>query len=412
MSESIVIVGASLAGLAAARTLRAEGHTGPIVIIDADADHPYDKPPLSKQILSAHWEPERIALATASDQALDLDLRLGRRAVSLDLERRVVGVQPSAGGAVEEIAFDGLVLACGAAARRLPGTEHIAGVHVVRSLSDSLALREELDAGPNRVAVIGAGFIGAEVASSCRALGLDVTLVEALPFPLERILGAEIGAVCAEVHRANGVDLRCGVGVDHLLTDTVDGTERVRGLRLTDGSTVDAEVVVVGIGVVVNTGWLESSGLTIDDGVVCDDTLLAAPGVVACGDIARYPSARMGRMVRIEHWEHAIAGGEAAGRRLFASLRGGSGAVFDAVPWFWSDQYDRKIQLAGRPDADDEMRIVHGSLDEFRFVALYGRAGRLTAVLGMNRPRHVVQLRGLLEGDTSFDEAVAVAEAL
>ena len=412
MSETVVVIGASLAGLAAARTLRAEGFEGAIVVVDADPDRPYDKPPLSKQMLSADWEPDRIALAAAADESLDLDLRLGTRAVALDLENRRVDVQPVGGGAVEELAFDGIVLACGAAARRLPGTDHIAGVHVVRSLRDSLELRAELEGTPSRVAVIGAGFIGAEVASSCRARGLEVTLVEALPFPLERILGPEIGAVCAEVHRANGVDLRCGVGVDRLLTDTVDGVERVRGLALTDGTVVDAEVVVVGIGVSVNTGWLESSGLVLDDGVVCDDTLLAAPGVVACGDIARYPSARMGRVVRIEHWEHAIAGGEAAGRRLAAWMRGGTGEVFDAVPWFWSDQYDRKIQLAGRPNVDDEMRIVHGSVDEFRFVALYGRDDRLTAVLGMNRPRHVVQLRGLLDEATSFTDAIAVAEAL
>ena len=409
---SVVIVGASLAGLAAARTLRADGYDGELLVVDADPDHPYDKPPLSKQMLSDDWDPSRIALASASDEALALDLRTGTRAVSLDLERRVIGLQPIAGGAVEEHPFDGVVLACGASARRLPGTEHIAGVHVVRSLRDSLELRDALEAGPSAVAVIGAGFIGAEVASSCRSRDLPVTLIEALPVPLERILGSEIGQVCAQVHREHQVDLRCGVGVDHLLTHDVDGVERVRGVRLTDGSEVAAEVVVVGIGVSVNTSWLETSGLTLDDGVLCDDTLLAAPGVVACGDLARYPSARMGRSVRIEHWEHAIAGGEAAGRRLAAWMRDEPGVAFDAVPWFWSDQYDRKIQLAGRPDPGDEMRIVHGSTEEFRFVALYGRAGRLTAVLGMNRPRHVVQLRGLLEEEISFDEAIAIAEAL
>jgi NADPH-dependent 2,4-dienoyl-CoA reductase/sulfur reductase-like enzyme len=272
-------------------------------------------------------------------------------------------------------------------------------------LVDSLALRAELDANPSRVVVIGAGFIGGEVTSSCRKRGLEVTLVEALPLPLERILGAEMGAVCAEVHIQNGVDLRLATSVSKLETVVVDGVERVVGVSLTDGTTVEAEVVVVGIGVTLNTGWLQGSGITLDDGVVCDNTLLAAPGVVAAGDIARYPSARFGRMLRIEHWETAIAGGEAAAKRLLAEASGEAPAVFDPVPWFWSDQYDRKIQLAGRPMPTDECVVVHGSTEDFRFVALYGDGDRFTGVLGMNRPRHVIQLRALLEEGASFSEA-------
>ena len=180
----------------------------------------------------------------------------------------------------------------------------------------------------------------------------------------------------------------------------------MRAAVLTDGTTVEADVVVVGIGVSVNTGWLEGSGLTLDDGVVCDETLLAAPGVVAAGDVARYPSRRFGGPLRVEHWEHAMQGGEAAGARILAELRGGEPASFDPVPWFWSDQYDRKIQLAGRPAPGDEHAVVHGSVDEFRFVTLYGRAGRLVGVLGVNRPRHVIQLRGLVEADADWDAAL------
>ena len=249
--------------------------------------------------------------------------------------------------------------------------------------------------------VVGAGFIGAEVAASCRTLGLEVTLVEALPVPLERVLGAEMGAVCGRVHVEHGVDLRLGTGVDRFETVPSDGgRRRVTGVTLTDGTTVEAEVVVVGIGVSVNTGWLEGSGLTLDDGVVCDETLLAAPGVVAAGDIARYPSERFDQLLRVEHWEHAIQGGEAAARRLLAEAAGTEPAPFDPVPWFWSDQYDRKLQLAGRPAPTDEVRVVHGSTEEFRFVALYGREGRLVGVLGMNRPRHVIQLRGLVDDES------------
>lgn len=403
MNSTTVVVGASLAGLNAARTLRLGGHAGSIIVLDADPERPYDRPPLSKQILTGEWDPEKLLLP-AGKEDLGLEFRLGTRATSLDLSSRVVTTE-RADGVGESVAFDSLVIASGASARRLPNSEGIAGVHVVRTLADSLALRDELDANPSRVVVIGAGFIGGEVASSCRKRGLDVTLVEALPLPLERILGTEMGTVCAQVHLSNGVDLRLATGVSQLETAVVDGIERVVGVSLTDGTTVEAEVVVVGIGVVLNTGWLEGSGITLDDGVVCDNTLLAAPGIVAAGDIARYPSARFGRMLRVEHWETAIAGGEAAARRLLAEANGEAPVVFDPVPWFWSDQYDRKIQLAGRPMPTDECVVVHGSTEEFRFVALYGDGDRFTGVLGMNRPRHVIQLRAFLEDGASFSEA-------
>jgi len=403
MNTTTVVVGASLAGLHAARTLRLGGHSGPIVVVDADPERPYDRPPLSKQMLTGEWDQDKILLP-AGKEDLGLDFRLGTRATSLDLESRRITLD-GPGNGLETVAFDSLVIASGAAARRLPGSEGIAGVHVVRTLADSLALRAALDAGPRRVVVIGAGFIGGEVASSCRKRGLEVTLVEALPLPLERILGAEMGEVCAQVHITNGVDLRLATGVTKIETMGEGGIERVVGVTLTDGSTVDADVVVVGIGVVLNTEWLEGSGITLNDGVVCDNTLLAAPGVVAAGDIARYPSARFGRMLRVGHWETAIAGGEASARRLLADATGEAPQVFDPVPWFWSDQYDRKIQLAGRPLPTDECVVVHGSTEEFRFVALYGDGDRFTGVLGMNRPRHVIQLRALPEEGASLSEA-------
>ena len=410
MDSTTVIVGASLAGINAARTLRLQGHTGSIIVVDADSERPYDRPPLSKQILTGEWEPEKILLP-AGKEDLDLEFRLGVRAKAVDLGARQITLE-GVDGAAANTAFDSLIIASGASARRLPDSAGIVGVHVVRTLADSLALRAELDAGPSRVVVIGAGFIGAEVASSCRKRGIEVTLVEAMPLPLERILGTEMGQVCAQVHIENGVDLRLGVGVLQLETETVDGVEKVIGVALTDGTTVAAEIVVVGIGVTLNVDWLEGSGLTLDDGVVCDNTLLAAPGVVAAGDIARYPSARFGRMLRVEHWETAIAGGEAAARRLLAEASGETPVVFDPIPWFWSDQYDRKIQLAGRPMPTDTCVVVHGSTDEFRFVALYGDGDRLTGVLGMNRPRHVVQLRALFEEGASFSEACERAATL
>jgi len=398
---SVVIAGASLAGMHAAHTLRREGYDGRITVIDADANTPYDKPPLSKHILAGTWDVDRITLPAARED-LGLEYLLGRRAMGLDLADRFVRLD---GG--DRIGYDGLVIATGAAARWLPGAPMLEGVHVLRTLDDCLALRDDLDDLPERVVVVGAGFIGAEVAATCRNRGLEVTLLEGLDVPLERALGREMGMVMAELHRYHDVDLRLGVGVEGLL-----GTDRVEGVRLSDGTVIPATVVVVGIGVTPNTGWLGGSGLNIDDGVVTDETLVAAPGVVAAGDIARWPSARYGEMIRVEHWETAIQMGEAAAKRLLAEHHGTEPEAFDPVPWFWSDQYDRKIQLAGRSGADDDVEVVIGSTDEHRFVALYGRGGRVVGVLGMNRPRHVMQLRSLVEEPTAWADGLARAREL
>jgi 3-phenylpropionate/trans-cinnamate dioxygenase ferredoxin reductase subunit len=397
--DSVTIVGASLAGLHAALTLRKEGFEGRVTVIGDEPHEPYDRPPLSKQVLSGEWDSDRIALPAASED-LGLDWRLGRRALGLSVTDRVLTLDRD-----ERVPFDGLVLATGARPRRLPGTEGLGGLHVLRTLDDCVGLRRDLDAGPQRVVVVGAGFIGAEVAATCRGRGLEVTLLEAAPAPLERGLGREMGLVVAGLHREHGVDVRLGVGVEGF-----DGGARVGGVRLSDGSRIEAEVVVVGIGVEPVTDWLEGSGLTLDDGVVCDASCLAAPGIVAAGDVARWPSGRFGRSVRLEHWENAVQQGEAAARRL---LHGRVEAVpYDPVPWFWSDQYDRKIQLAGSSVPHDEVDVVIGSTDDYRFVALYGHRGRTVAVLGMNRPRHVMQLRRHVVDATPFDEAQAAARAL
>jgi 3-phenylpropionate/trans-cinnamate dioxygenase ferredoxin reductase subunit len=399
MVERIAIVGASLAGMHAAHTLRREGFDGQLTVIDADPHTPYDRPPLSKQVLAGEWDPERITLPAALED-LDIDWRLGRAASALDVGARRLSLTDGTA-----VSFDGCVVATGAAPRRLPGQPELAGVHLLRTLDDCLAIRADLDAGPSRVVVIGAGFIGAEVAATCRHRGLPVTLVEVAPVPLERALGREIGQVCADLHRDHGVDVRLGTGVEAFL-----GDRRLEGVVLSDGSVVDTEVAVVGVGVTPNTAWLEGSGLRLDDGVVCDETLLAAPGVVAAGDIARWPSRRFGELLRVEHWENAVQQGEAAARRLLVSDAAAEG--FDPIPWFWSDQYDRKIQLAGRSSADHAVEVVHGSLDEKRFVALYGRDGVVTGVLGFNRPRHVMQLRQLVADAVPWPEAVERARQL
>jgi 3-phenylpropionate/trans-cinnamate dioxygenase ferredoxin reductase subunit len=410
MTDTITVIGASLAGLHAARTLRQKGFEGRLVVVDAEPHKPYDRPPLSKQVLSGEQDAEHIALQAPDE--LDIDWRLGTRAVALDAKARSVDVVTLAGDA-GTVAYDQLVIATGAAARTLPGTDGIEGVHVLRSLDDSLAVRAQLDAGARKVVVIGAGFIGAEVAATCRERGCDVTMVEALPVPLERAIGAEMGMVCARLHEQHGVDVRLGTAVDRIESDVdAHGHHRVRSVELSDGTSVPADIVVVGIGVQVNTGWLEGSGLTLDDGIVVDDTLLAAPGIVAAGDLARYPSARYGQQVRVEHWDHAIVSGEAAAKRLLAEQIGEEPATFDPVPWFWSDQYDRKIHLAGRAAGHDQVKVVHGDVNEFVFVAVYGRGDQFLGVLGMNRPRHVVRLRALLDRGADLAEAIALAESL
>ncbi len=398
--DRVVVVGASLAGLRAAEELRSQGHEGTITIVGDEPHRPYDRPPLSKQVLAGSKPPETTELVAARGPVddLDLDWRLGQSATGLDVGGRSVLL-----GGGERLPFDGLVIATGASPKQMPGTDHLQGVHTLRTLDDCAAIRAALLAAPRRVAVVGAGFIGAEVAATCRGMGIEVSLIEALPVPLERGLGAAMGEVVADVHRDHGVDVRVGVGVVR-----IEGAERVERVRLTDGTVLDVDVVVVGIGVTPNTGWLAGSGLTIDNGVVCDATCRAAPEIVAAGDVARWPNQRFGEVMRVEHWDNAIAMGTHAAGTLLA---GPMATAYAPVPWFWSDQYDRKIQLAGRASSDDEVQVVSGSVEERRFVAFYGRGGRLVGVLGMNQPAKVMRWRGLVEEGAAWDAAVATAMA-
>ncbi len=397
--QRIVVVGASLAGLRAVEALRRLGYDGRLVLVGAEPHRPYDRPPLSKEVLRGERDPEKIALAKPEAfDTLDLDLRLGTRASALDLGDRAVVLDDG-----ERLDFDGLLVATGATPRTLPGAPALAGLHTLRTLDDCSAIRADLEQGP-RVAVVGAGFIGAEVAATCRQRGLDVTLIETLPVPMAATLGMEIGEVCAAAHRDRGVDLRCGVCVDGL-----EGGDRVERVRLSDGTAVAADVVVVGIGVVPETRWLESSGLALDDGLVCDETLAAAPGIVAAGDVARWPNPLFGESMRVEHWTNAVEQGEAAAERLLAQT--GDAKPFAPVPFVWSDQYDLKIQAAGLTKPDDEIHIAHGSLADRRFVALYGRKGRLVGALALNRVRFLMGYRRMIREEASWDDARAKADA-
>jgi 3-phenylpropionate/trans-cinnamate dioxygenase ferredoxin reductase component len=404
----VVVVGASLAGLSAAETLRQDGFDGELIAVGAEPVLPYDRPPLSKQVLQGQWEPEKTALRDQPQyDALGVTWHLGRRATGLDPAARTVTLDDG-----EPLSYDGLVIATGATPRRLPGSEGLDGLYVLRTLDECLALRAEFETA-SRLCVVGAGFIGAEVAASARQRGLDVTVLEALPAPLARAFPAEMGAACAALHLDHGVDLRCGVTVAGF-----EGQGRVTGVRLGDpgvpgvssgkAEVVEADVVVVGVGVVPETGWLESSGLPLDNGVVCDATCAAgAPGVVAAGDIARWPNNLFGETMRVEHWSNAVEQGAAAARRLLAGP--GEAVDFSPVPYFWSDQYDAKIQFLGRCCPTDDVRIVNGSVEERRFVALFGRDGRLVGALAFSRPRLLMAYRKLLAAKTSLEDALAHA---
>ncbi|HEY3157385.1 MAG TPA: FAD-dependent oxidoreductase [Vicinamibacterales bacterium] len=390
MLRRIAIVGASLAGLRAAEALRARGFDGELALIGDEPHRPYDRPPLSKQVLQGVWEPEQTLFRRKDGyDALALDMRLGVRALSLDLRARRVTL---ADGTFAD--YDRLIIATGARVRTLPSIAPRTGLLALRGLDDAIVLRRALMDAP-RVAVVGAGFIGLEVAASCRARGLSVTVIEPLPVPFSPIFGRTFGEMIAAMHRDHGVDLRTGVAV----TDVV-GDSRVAGVALSDGSRIDADVVVVGIGVTPNTEWLEGSGLTLDNGIVCNGSGEAAPDVYAAGDVARIANQWHGDSPRIEHWTNAVeqavcvAENALAGREACTS--------FSSVPYFWSDQYDRKIQFIGRARPHDEMVIVDGSLEDRRLTALYRRGDRVVACLAVNQPRALIKYRKLLAAGASW----------
>lgn len=397
--DRVVIAGASLAGLRAAEALRQLGFEGRLSLIGDEDAMPYDRPPLSKEVLKGDWEPEKTALVRDASrfEALELDLRLGCRANAIDANARRVSLDDGT-----HIDFDGLVIATGATPRRLPNPDSLDGVYVLRTLEEAIALRGELEKSP-RVAVVGAGFIGAEVAASCRARGLDVTMIEALPVPIERAVGRDIGETVAQVHRDQGTDVRLGVGVEAL-----EGSGRVERVRLSDGTAVEADLVVVGIGVIPNIDWLDGSGLELGNGVICDSRCATnVPGIVAAGDVAQWYNPLFGEDMRIEHWSNATDMARAAAETLLAGPN--EAPEYSSVPFFWSDQYDIKIQSAGRLSGSDATEIVSGTLEDRKFLKLYGKAGRLVGALSFNEPRKLIGYRRKLREELSFKDAVAEA---
>ncbi|MFF3133802.1 NAD(P)/FAD-dependent oxidoreductase [Streptomyces mirabilis] len=386
--RTVAVVGASLAGLSAARSLRKQGYDGRLVVIGDELHRPYDRPPLSKEFLAGTLGEADLSLET-DDEDLRAEWLLGARAAGLDRAERAVRLADG-----REVRADGIVIATGAVARTLPGSEGLAGVHTLRTLDDARALRDELARG-GRLVVIGGGFIGAEVASTAYALGLDVTVVEAAPTPLAGPLGATMGDVVSALHVDHGVRLLCGVGVKGL-----SGERRVDAVLLEDGRSIPGDIVVVGVGARPCVEWLEGSGVELDNGVKCGaDGRTSLAGVVAVGDCANWYDPRAGAHRRVEHWTGARERPDAAIATLLAG-----GAVEPGVPrppYFWSDQYGVKIQFAGHAAAADSVTIEAGAADDRDVLAVYRRAGVPVAVLGMNQPRLFTRWRKQLAAASS-----------
>jgi NADPH-dependent 2,4-dienoyl-CoA reductase/sulfur reductase-like enzyme len=367
-----------------------------------DENHmPYDRPPLSKNFLAGEWEADRVALRKPEAlEELNLTWKLGSAATSLNLEENSLTLASG-----ETLTYHGLIIATGGVVRRLPNQPTIAGVHVLRTLSDAENLRNEITEGAH-VVVIGAGFIGLEAAATASKRGAHVTVLEGLEAPLIRALGAEMGTAIGSVHTRNGVTVRCGVQVQ-----SINGTDRVTSITLGTGEEVPADVVIVGIGVAPATQWCEGSGLTIRDGIVCDENLCAGPAhVFVAGDVLRWPNSLFADVeadMRVEHWTNAAEQGAIAAKNLYASMCETELEPYAAVPFFWSDQFDARIQCLGRPSANAQIDIVDGNIDDGKFCAIYTVNNRLTAVLGVSKPKLVMPSRALLSKHTTREEALA-----
>lgn len=370
----VLVVGASASGLTTAEALRRKGYTGALTVLGDEPHVPYDRPPLSKQVLAGEWEPDRAALRPEDVlAALGAEFVLGDPAVALDPATRTVRTESG-----RELTADAVVIATGVRARRLPGQDALAGVHVLRTLDDALALRGDLLAG-RRLVVVGEGVLGSEIAATGRGLGLDVTLTGPLDAPMALQVGPLVSGVLADLHTERGVRLRLGNGVTGL---TDDGAGRVAGVRLGSGETLPADVVVVAIGAIPATEWLADSGLRLDNGVLCDATCRAADGIYAVGDVARWHHEWLGRPVRLENRTNATEQAMAVAAAILGDDR-----PYAPVPYFWTDQFDAKLQVHGFLPPEAEVEVVEGDLTARRFVARYRLDGVVTGVLGWNMPK-------------------------
>jgi NADPH-dependent 2,4-dienoyl-CoA reductase/sulfur reductase-like enzyme len=390
----VVVVGAGLGGLRTVENLRRERFDGRITLVGEEEEPPYDRPPLSKEVLTGARAPESVYLRPPERlAALDAELILGQAAGALSLDERTIELGAS------ELEFDALVIATGASPRMLDDLDGRAGVHTLRTLGDSTRLATALRQA-RQATVIGAGFIGSEVAASARAAECEVTIVELEQTPLARALGPEMGALLMDLHREHGTELRLGVQVVEAEGDPVTG------LRLSDGSALETDLVVVGIGVVPNLAWLDGSGLELANGVVCDASLRAADGVYAIGDVASWPNELFGRRMRVEHWTNTSDQARHAARNLLH----GTDEPFLGSNYVWSDQYGYRIQFVGST-LDAEAQVVAGSTDAREFVAWYREGDRLVGAIGIGLPRLLMQSRTMIEERRNWNDALAALEA-
>jgi NADPH-dependent 2,4-dienoyl-CoA reductase/sulfur reductase-like enzyme len=395
--DRIVVVGASIAGLNALEAARRNGFTGSLTLIGDETHLPYDRPPLSKAFFDSEAVPETPHFPGVHEleSELGVELMLGRAATGIDTARKVVLIDE------DEVPYDALIIATGVRARRFPNTDHLAGVHTLRNLDDAAAIRSAMDAGA-RVVIIGAGFIGSEVASAARKRGLDVTILEALPTPLARIVGEYAGTALTNLHRQNGTVVECGVQIE-----AIEGDTAVTGVRLADGRVFPADLLIVGIGASPSTAWLEDSGLVLDNGIVCDDRLFTGvDGVWAAGDVTRWFDLDVGGLTRVEHWTNAIDQGIHAMANAMDPVHA---TAYRTVPYFWSDWYESKIQFAGV--AQGEPTLVAGAWDGPSFTALYSNGEAFTGVLTLDRRSDVMKFRALLSRGASMADALELAEA-
>jgi NADPH-dependent 2,4-dienoyl-CoA reductase/sulfur reductase-like enzyme len=371
--SSVLIVGASAAGLATAEALRRKGYGGELTLLGDEPHPPYDRPPLSKQVLAGTWSPERARLRSQEVlSALDARFVLGDSAVALEVQTRTVST--AAGCALRA---DAVVVATGVRPRTLPGQAFLGGAHVLRTLDDALALRIDL-LTCTRLVVVGDGVLGAEVAATARGMGLEVTLAGPQPAPLAGQLGPLVAGLLTDLHTEHGVRLRLGAAVSALTGH--DG--RVTGVRLDSGEVLPADVVVVALGAVPATEWLDGSGVRLDNGVVCDARCRAAEGVYAVGDVARWHHDRLGLPIRLENRTNATEQAGAVADNILGAQR-----PYTPVPYFWTDQFDAKLHIHGVLTADAEVEVVEGDVADRRFVALYHRDGEAVGVLGWNMPK-------------------------